>query len=181
MTQSQQQDPVAATPEPPDTRETIRRDILNDIKILRRRSLDGAWALSLFLLLSTLAWLHFPLLPPPGALIARLGNPPSASIISLAFIVYTFFAIILSLSRMISGAEHYGIFSHIGYLAGFFFFYYAAGALDDNYWAVFAAGITILGAEGYRIRQLCHERLVRNQERLAHLAKTGRLPVDDES
>jgi len=181
MTQLPQHDPAMALPEPPDKQEIIRRDILNDNKILRKRSLAGAWALSLFLLLSTYAWLHFPLLPPPDALIAHLGNPPSPPVISIAFLVYTFFAIILSLSRIMSGSKHYGIFSHIGYLAGFFFFYHAAGALDDNYWAVFAAGITILGAEGYRVRQLCYEGIARNQERLAYLEKTGRLPPVDEN
>jgi hypothetical protein len=179
MMQSPQHGPVTEIPEPPDKRETIRLDILNGIKILRRRSLAGAWALSLFLLVSTFAWWHFPLLPLPETFIEHLGNPPSSPIIGIVFIAYTFFAIILGLSRMMSGIEHYGIFSHIGYLAGFFFFYHVAGALDDNYWAVFAAGITILGVEGYRIRQLCHEGIVRNQERLAYLEKTGRLPADE--
>jgi hypothetical protein len=179
MTYLQQYDPATGTPEPKDKREVLRLDILNDIKILRRRSLTGAWALSLLLLISTFAWWRFPLLPLPETFIAYLGTPPSPPVISIVFIIYTFFAIILSLSRMMSGIEYYGIFSHIAYLTGFFFFYHVAGALDDNFWAVFAAGITILGVEGYRIRQLCHEGILRNRERLAYLEKTGRLPTDE--
>jgi len=44
---------------------------------------------------------------------------------------------------------------------------------------VFAAGVTILGVEGYRVRQLCQEGIARSQERLAYLEKTGRLPADE--
>jgi hypothetical protein len=179
MTHAQQHAPATEAPEMLDKRDSLHLSILNDIRKLRRRSLKGAWALSLFLLLSVFAWLNFPLLPSPATLIAQLGNPPPAASISAAFIIYTFFAIILSLSRMISDIEHYGIFGHIGYLAGFFFFYHVAGALDDNYWAVFASGMTILGVEGYRLRQLCQEGITRSSERLAYLEKTGRLPPDE--
>ncbi|NVN93180.1 MAG: menaquinol oxidoreductase [Desulfuromonadales bacterium] len=177
--QSEQHGPAKEMTDQHDNREQLRLGILNDIKLLQRRSLVGAWALSLFLLLSAFAWWSFPLFPSPETMIAQLGSPPTPPIISIAFLTYTFFAIILSLSRMMSAIEHYGIFSHIGFLAGFYFFYHVAGALDDNYWAVFAAGITILVVEGYRIRQLCLEGIIRNRERLAYLEKTGRLPVDE--
>ncbi len=173
MTQSPQNDPATGTPGTPNS---LRLEILNDINKLRRRSLTGAWALLLFLLLSVFAWWRFPLLPLPETLTAHLGNPPTPPIISIVFLAYTFFAIILSLSRMMTGIEHNGVFSHLCYLAGFFFFYHATGALDDNFWAVFSAGVTILGADGYRVRQRCLEEIFHNRERLAYLEKTGRLP-----
>lgn len=180
MIPSEQHGSATGSQEPVNSRETLSLGILNDIKLLQRRSLSGAWALSLFLLLSACAWWRFPLLPSAETLIAHLGTPPTPPIISIAFVTYTFFAIILSLTRMMSAMEHYGIFSHIGFLAGFYFFYHVAGALEDNYWAVFAAGITILVVEGYRIRQLCLEVISRHRERLAHLEKTGRLPAEHE-
>lgn len=176
MTHPAQHDQATGTA---DDRAKLRQDILDDIRRVHRHSLAGARALSLFLLVSTWAWWRFPLLPSREMLIALLGRPPSAPIISIAFITYTFFAIILSLSRMMTGSEHRGILGHIGYLTGFFFFYHASGALDDNYWAVFSAGITILGVEGYRVWQLCHELTARNRERLAYLEKSGRLPSDE--
>jgi hypothetical protein len=157
----------------------MRRDILGDISRLRRLSTRGIWSLALFLLISLTAWRNFPFLPPPETFITHLGSPPSAQLVSTLFLIYTFFAILLSLSRMIAGVAHLGSFSHIGYLSGFFFFYFIAKALDDNYWAVFAAGITILGIESYRIWTFCQEGVVRNGERLAYLEKTGQLPPDD--
>ena len=139
----------------------------------------GLWSLSLFLLVSIYAWRSFPFFPTPELFMSYLGTPPSAYLISTLFVVYTFFAILLSLSRMIAGVAHHGSLSHVGYLAGFFFFYYVTKALDDNYWAVFAAGITILAVESYRIWAFCQESLARNKERLVFVEKNGFLPPDD--
>lgn len=162
----------------PDRREALRRGIMADTERWRRISSRGLWSLALFLLISLLAWRNFPFLPRLETLVRHLGTPPSAQMVNTIFIVYTFFAILLSLSRMTAGVAHLGSFSHVGYLAGFYFFYYAAGALDDNYWAVFAAGMTILAVECYRIRAYCLEVMARNRERLAHLERTGQLPPD---
>jgi hypothetical protein len=169
----------AETLEQPNKRETLRRDILRDISLLRRNSIRGLWSLSLFLLISMFAWQNFPFLPPPESFITHLGSPPSAQLVSTLFLIYTFFAILLSLSRMIANVAHHGSFSHVGYLSGFFFFYYVTKALNDNYWAVFVAGITILGVECYRIRGFCQEAIIRNVERLAYLDKYGQMPPDE--
>jgi hypothetical protein len=99
--------------------------------------------------------------------------------ISLVLLLYTFSAIILSLSRMMGGIEHKSSFCHVGYLAGFFLFYHFAKALDDNYWAVFGAGITILGVESYRIRSFCAEAISKKNEQLSYIIRTGRAPIDD--
>lgn len=162
-----------------DTREAIRQELSGEIGRLQRIPPRGLWALSLFLLISMLAWRGFPFLPPPETFVAHLGAPPSVRLVSTLFVIYTFFAILLSLSRMIAGVAHHGCFSHVGYLAGFFFFYYVDKALDDNYWAVFVAGITILALENYRMRTFCREAIVRNRERLSYLEKNGQLPPDE--
>lgn len=176
MTNSAQQ---VSAEERADDRNRAAGEIRARIARLQRRSQAGAWAASLFLLISTWAWWRFPPLPSPEALTALLGAPPSPPMISIAFLTYTFFAIILSLARMMTGARHVGIFSHAGYLAGFYFFYHASGAPEESYWAVFAAGFTILGVEWYRIRLLCRELITRERERLACLEQTGRLPPEE--
>jgi len=159
--------------------EFLRKEILDEQSRLQGFANRGLWSLSLFLLICIYSWHHFPLLPKPETFIAYLGMPPSSQLVSTLFIIYTFFAILLSLSRMIAGVAHHGSFSHVGYLTGFFFFYYVSGALDDNYWAVFVAGLTILAVESYRIRSFCQEALSRARERLEFLEKNGRLPPDE--
>ena len=169
----------AETAGQPDSREALRQDIIGDINRLRKISIRGLLSLSLFLLISMFAWHNFPFLPPPKLFTAHLGTPPSTQLVSTLFLIYTFFAILLSLSRMIAGVAHHGSFSHVGYLSGFFFFYYVTKALDDNFWAVFVAGITILGVESYRIWAFCQEAIALHEERRIYLEKNGRLPPDE--
>ena len=89
--------------------------------------------------------------------------------ISAVLLLYIFSAIILILSRMMSGSGKYGGVSHVGYLAGFYFFYHFSGKLPENFWAVFAAGVTILGLEGYHLWIYCSEEIEREREVLAFL------------
>jgi hypothetical protein len=161
-----------------DNGDLLLRDTRNEIIRLTRLSGRGLRALALFLLVSLLAWLNFPLLPAPEAFIARLGRPPSPAMISTALLTYIFFAITLSLGRMMTGIENRSSFCHVAYLAVFYFFYHVTKTLDDNYWAVFCSGITILGIESYRIRAYCQEAISRQTERLAHIERTGRDPDD---
>ncbi len=124
------------------------------------------WALALFLVISLGAMRDFDFLPPlPGRFHALLGASPPVGLISAALIVYSFSAIILILARMATGSGAYGGMSHVGYLLGFYFFYHYAGAMEDNFWAVFAAGMTILGIESYHIRTHFTE-LVRELEKV---------------
>jgi hypothetical protein len=162
-------DPVAA----------LRQGLLAEISRIRLASNRGLWALSLFLLVSTLAWRDFWFLPPAEKIVASLGAPPPPRVISLVLILYTFSAIILSMSRMMSGIRHRSSFCHVGYLGVFYLFYYFAQALPENYWAVFGAGFTILCMESYRIWTFCHEQIVKKNEQLVFLDRTGRLPPDD--
>jgi hypothetical protein len=89
--------------------------------------------------------------------------------ISSVLLLYIFSAILLILSRMMSGSGKYGGIGHVGYLAGFYFFYHFSGKLPENFWAVFAAGATVLGLEGYHLWIYCSEEIEREREVLAFL------------
>ncbi len=162
-----------------DARASLRQGLLAEIKSARRFANRGLWALSLFLMVSTLASRDFWFLPSPEKIVVRLGAPPTATIISLVLVLYTFSAIILSLSRMMAGIRHRSSFCHVGYLGVFYLFYYAARGLADNYWAVFGAGFTILCMESYRIWTFCNDLITKKSEQLAFLERTGRLPPEE--
>lgn len=160
--------------------EELRRQLELEIERLRKSSNSGFFALSIFLMVCMAAWSGFSMLPSPAQVTSVLGAPPSSQMISIALLLYTFSAIILSLSRMMGGVEHRNSFSHVGYLTGFLLFYHYANGLEDNYWAVFGAGITILGVESYRIWTFCNEQIVKKVEQLDYIRRTGRLPLDED-
>jgi hypothetical protein len=162
-----------------DSKAVLRKGLTDEIEHLKRFSNRGLLALSLFLVVSMLAWRDFWFLPPPREIVAALGAPPTPDIISIVLVLYTFSAIILSLSRMMAGLRHSSSFCHVGYLLVFYLFYYFAEALGDNYWAVFGAGFTILCMESYRIWTFCSDNINKKNEQLAFLERTGRLPADD--
>lgn len=157
----------------------FEENIQREISRLNRLSTRGILALALFLGVSIFAWWGLPFLPDPDRVTAYLGNPPSARIISIALLLYTFSAIILSLSRMTAGIEHKSSFGHVAYLITFFIFYHFSKALDDNYWAVFGSGITILGVESYRIWTYCSENIAKSREDLEFVTRTGRPPPQE--
>jgi len=162
-----------------DSADVLRQELIREIYRLNLFSIRGILALSLFLGISMFAWWGFPFIPAPETVTAYLGKPPSARIISIALLLYTFSAIILSLSRMTAGIEHRSSFCHVGYLTGFFLFYYFGKSLEDNYWAVFGAGITILGVESYRIWSFCAEGISKSREDLEYVTRTGRPPPQE--
>lgn len=160
--------------------EKLRQELRGEIHRLNRLSTRGIVALALFLAVAVLAWRGFTFLPAPGSATAVLGNPPSARMISVALLIYTFSALILSLSRMAAGIEHTSSYGHVGFLTGFFLFYYFTKALEDNYWAVVGAGLTILGVESYRIWNFCSEGIQRKQEDLDYITRTGKPPPQEQ-
>ncbi|MEI6209015.1 MAG: hypothetical protein WCP20_19730 [Desulfuromonadales bacterium] len=160
-----------------DSVDALLQDLMKEITRLNRFSIRGFLALSLFLVVSILAWWGFVFLPAPDAVIVFLGKPPSARIISIVLLIYTFSALILSLARMTSGIEHRSSFSHVGFLTAFFLFYHFGKSLEENYWAVFGAGITILGVESYRIWTFCAEGISKNKEDIEYVTRTGRPPL----
>jgi len=157
MTDLREQQLSADSDETRANADTLRQELNREICRLNRFSTRGILAISLFLIVSILAWWGFYFLPAPDTVTALLGKPPSARIISIALVLYTFSAIILSLSRMASGIEHRSSFSHVGFLTAFYLFYYFDKSLEENYWAIFGSGITILGVESYRIWTFCAE------------------------
>ncbi len=162
-----------------DSTNILHNELTEEINRLNRLSTRGVLALALFLIISLSAWWNFPFLPVPDTVTALLGRPPSARIISTVLLIYTFSALILSLSRMTAGVEHRSSFSHVGYLTAFFLFYYFGKSLEDNYWAVFGAGITILGVESYRIWSYCTEGMEKKREDLEYVIRTGRPPPEE--
>jgi len=165
-----------------ETREStapLLKKLMGEMERFNRFSIRGILALSLFIIVSIFAWLGFSFLPTPDSISAVLGKPPSAHIISIALIFYTFSAIILSLARMSTGIEHRSSFCHVGYLTAFFLFYYCGKSLEENYWAVFGSGMTVLGVESYRIWSYCSENISRIKEELEFVTRTGRPPPQD--
>lgn len=162
-----------------DSADMLRHKLTMEINRLNRFSTRGILALALFLLVSILAWSGSRFLPASDTVTAFLGKAPSGRIISMVLLLYTFSAIILSLSRMASGIEHLSSFSHVGYLTAFFLFYYFGKSLEENYWAVFGAGITILGVESYRIWTFCAESIGKIREDIEFVTRTGRPPPQE--
>lgn len=162
-----------------DRTDLLRQESLTELNRLKCLSIRGIKALVLFLVVCVLARSGFSFLPAPESVTSFLGSPPSARTISIALLIYTFSAIILSLSRMAAGIEHRSSFSHVMFLTAFFLFYYSAKALEDNYWAVFGAGITILGVESYRIWSYCSEAVSRIREDIKYVTRMGRPPPQE--
>lgn len=157
----------------------LQQELTVEIKRLNRLSTRGIQAVALFIAASVLAWWGFLFLPAPDVATALLGRAPSANIISIVLVFYTFSAIILSLSRMTAGIEHRSSFCHVGYLALFFLFYYFAKSLEENFWAVFGSGITILGVESYRIWSFCSEAIAIKRSAIEYVSRTGRPPPQE--
>lgn len=138
------------------------------IRQLHRLAHRGLWGMAAFLVMSLVAFNHGWLLPPisDGAR-AVLGKAPPANLISIALVVYSFSALVLILSRMGTGQGKYKGWSHLAYLGAFYVFYHYGSVLDANFWAVFAAGITIMALEHYQMWTFCTEAIRKEEERLA--------------
>ena len=162
-----------------DSADILRQELLKEIGRLNRFSTRGLLALALFLVVSILAWWGFLFLPAPETVTLIIGHPPSARVIGIVLLLYTFSAIILSLCRMTTGIEHRSSFGHVGFLTAFFLFYYFGKSLEENYWAVFGSGITILGVESYRIWTYCAEGISKSREDLEYVTRTGRPPPQE--
>jgi len=165
--------PLEAEGVAPDFREKhdrLRKETLANIRKLQRKLTMELLAAALFLLLSIAALSDFAFFPSfPEDIRAALGSPPSVNMISAVLLLYVFSGILLILSRMMSGSGKYGGIGHVGYLAGFYFFYHFSGKLPENFWAVFAAGVTVLGLESYHLWIYCSEEIEKEWEVLAFL------------
>ena len=155
--------------------DSVRRTEPDTIRRLRTLANRGLFALALFIGLSIGAIRDFDFLPSfPPHFREFLGHPPSTNMISGVLLLYSFAAIVLILSRMTTGSNKFGPFANVGYLAGFYFFYHFSGALEENFWAVFAAGLTILSLETYHIRNYCSEEIRKEQDALSGIRRDDR-------
>jgi hypothetical protein len=148
----------------------LRKEALATIRKLQRKFTFELLSAALFLLLSIAALYDFAFFPTlPENIRVTLGRPPSVNMIGAVLLLYIFSGILLILSRMMSGSEKCGGVSHVAFFAGFYFFYHFSGKLQENVWAVFAAGVTILGLEGYQLWIYCSEQIDKEREVLAFL------------
>jgi hypothetical protein len=131
-------------------REDLRLKIEARIRKLERASGNGLWSMVCFLLVSFAAFDNFSFLPPLSTeMRGFLGAPPPAEMISLALVVYAFSGIVRTLARMSRNVKSYLGLMHAAFFTAFYAFYYLSGALPDNFWAVFFAGISVMGLENY--------------------------------
>ncbi len=147
---------------------------IDSLHVLARQ---GLWGLLVFIFVSVMA-VYFQ----DSNLLANvsqetrdfLGKPPSAEMINIALAVYSFSALILTLSRLSDRAEVYRGWAHVGYLTGFYIFYFLSHALHVNAMAVVVSGLTILGLEYYSIRSYTSSTIRRERTIMKKLSKPDR-------
>jgi len=154
------------------TPEAQRAALQQSINRLRSRSHQGLWAIAAFAAVSVPAMLSEQIFPPLTPEVKKvLGTPPSSNMISALLVVYAFSAILLVLGRITNGSPKMVSFSHIGYLLCFYAFYFFSGVLSQNFWAVLAAGMTILSLESYHIWSYSLTQIREQEEELALLER----------
>ena len=133
-------------------REDLRQRIELRIRKLERVSGNGLWAMLLFLLVSFAAFDGFSILPDlSDEVLETLGASPPIGLIGLALVIYAFSGIVRTLSSMSRNIKPYTGLMHAAFFTGFYAFYHLAGALQDHFWAIFIAGISVMGLENYYV------------------------------
>jgi hypothetical protein len=131
-------------------REELKQRLEARIRHLERASGKGLWSMVLFLSVSFFAFDGFAILPDLSDEVRRmLGTPPPGEMISLALVVYAFSSIVRTLARMSRNIKPYMGLMHAAFFTAFYTFYQLSGALQDNFWAVFFAGISVMGLDNY--------------------------------
>jgi hypothetical protein len=162
-------------------RDDLQACIEARIRRLERTAGNGLWGMVLFLLISYAAFDGFSILPDLSeSTRQKLGAPPPVDLISLALVVYAFSGIILTLARMTSATGSYRGFMHAAFFSGFYAFYHLSGALPDNFWAVFLAGISVMGLESYHLWSRHGVSIRKQQELLANLRAGRPIVIADE-
>ena len=151
-------------------REDLRRRIEVRIRRLERGSLAGLWSMVLFLLVSLGAYDNFSFLPELTEDFRRmLGAPPPLEMISLALVIYAFSGIVGTLARMSRNIKPFRGLMHTAFFTAFYAFYFLSGVLPDNFWAVFFAGLSVMGLENYYLWAHSNEAVQRERELLEGL------------
>ena len=152
----------------------LRQRIEVRIRRLERVSLAGLWSIVLFLLISFGAYENFSFFPEISEEFRRmLGAPPPSEMISLALVIYAFSGIVGTLARMSRNIKPFRGLMHTAFFAAFYAFYFLSGVLPDNFWAVFFAGLSVMGLENYYLWAHSNEALQKEREMLARLRGDG--------
>lgn len=150
----------------------LRKQVQAKIKKFELLSSTGLWILALFTALSMGAYHNFNFLPPLSEDIRNLlGAGPPVKYINWALVMYGFSGIILVLTNMASDKKPRGALAHFGYLGAFYVFYHFSDGLSENFWAIFAVGLTILGLQSYHVWNYYHEKIYEQNEILEELNK----------
>jgi hypothetical protein len=136
------------------------------IRILRKTASRGPLSLALFLVISIAALRFSPSLVLTPAAAKALGPAPSPALISTLLVFYAFFAILLILGRMTQGTGGCTAPSHVAFLTGFYVFYHLAGALQDNFYPVLVAGLSVIGLETWHAWSFAREKIAEETENL---------------
>lgn len=164
----------------PSPQDNLQARVEARIRRLERTAGNGLWGMVLFLLISFAAFGGFAVLPDlPPAIRQKLGAPPPVDLISLALVVYAFSGIVLTLARMTNDTGSFRGFQHAAFFAGFYAFYHLSGGLPDNFWAVFFAGVSVMGLESYHLWNRHGTAIRKNRQLLADL-RAGRPIVIEE-
>jgi SNF family Na+-dependent transporter len=154
-------------------REDLRLRVEARIRKLERASGNGLCSMVFFLMVSFAAFDSFSFLPELSVEMRRhLGTPPPAAMISLALVVYAFSGIVRTLARMSRNIKPYLGLMHAAFFTAFYVFYHLSGALQDNFWAVFFAGISVMGLENYYL--WTHSNAVLHKERALLASMQGK-------
>jgi hypothetical protein len=165
----------------PSGREELRQEIESRIRRLERASGHGLWGMVIFLLVSLAAFNNFAILPDlPDHIRRTLGTPPPVEMISLALVVYAFSGIVYTLARMTRDIQSYRGLMHAGFLVAFYGFYHLSGYLTDNFWAVFFAGLSVMGLENYYLWQQSSAAIRKEKAQLSKLEKGLPLYAEDD-
>lgn len=148
-------------------RDDLRQRVEERIKRLERGSASGLWSMVLFLLVSLAAYSGFSFVPDMSDETRRmLGAPPPSSMISLALVVYAFSGIIRTLARMTKNIKPYMGLMHAAFFTAFYIFYHLSGSLPDNFWAVFFAGLSVMGLENFYLLSHSNDAVRKERELL---------------
>lgn len=175
---SAQSGPGAKIPPGP---QDLQAHIEARIRKLERTAANGLWGTAIFLLVSIAAFNGFAIFPDmPDDLRRKLGAPPPVDLISLALVIYAFSGIVLTFARMTSNRGSYRGYQHAAFLTGFYIFYHLSGGLPDNFWAVFFAGLSVMGLESYNLWTRNSTAIRKQQEHLANLRAGRPVVIEDE-
>lgn len=151
-------------------RGALQQKIEARIRHLERASGNGLWAMVLFIMVSFAAYDGFSILPDLSDDVRKmLGTPPPADMISLALIVYAFSGIVRTLARMSRNIKPYLGLMHAAFFSVFYGFYQLSGAMPDHFWAVFFAGLSVMGLENYYIWSHSSEAISKERALLASM------------